>query len=240
MVIAPPSPVPPRNTASTQMDVHRSNGSHLAFPFVVAALVALFFSLGDSPEPNPQHLPPPPHLPAGLEPKHAQLLAEKALVAAVSRARVPSSKELILREEGERSGASLVATESVIVGKLYKYQLVERISPPEYAAGKRAIESADTSEARNPLLLLASPGRHYLTPWRSDGDDDGFFGGRYRLKNRFAKGNHGEVWHANGMAREAGAVGKTPQLEDFVLKRIFVERGEHLRRSGEREVCPWG
>mmetsp|Transcript_33411 Transcript_33411/g.73061 ORF Transcript_33411/g.73061 Transcript_33411/m.73061 type:complete len:1029 (-) Transcript_33411:23-3109(-) len=49
----------------------------------------------------------------------------------------------------------------------------------------------------------------------------------YRFGQRLGKGNFGEVWRAVSLEGSMGEV---------VLKRLFVKRGEHVRRSGEREI----
>lgn len=49
----------------------------------------------------------------------------------------------------------------------------------------------------------------------------------YRFGQRLGKGSFGEAWRA--MALDGS-------MREVVLKRLFVEHGEHVRRSGEREI----
>ena len=69
--------------------------------------------------------------------------------------------------------------------------------------------------------------------------------GKYRLNERFGQGSCGEVWRAHlttsgtSSHEESGggdkdSHGQVPKM--YILKRIFVERGEHVRLSGLREV----
>jgi len=71
---------------------------------------------------------------------------------------------------------------------------------------------------------------------------------RYHLEKKFAQGGQGEVWEAVDARRTntPSTNGETPPDEDktfsgappesFVLKRIFIERGEQYRLSGLREA----
>lgn len=49
----------------------------------------------------------------------------------------------------------------------------------------------------------------------------------YRFGQRLGKGAYGEVWR--GITLDGS-------MREVVLKRLFVERGEYVRRSGEREI----
>lgn len=50
---------------------------------------------------------------------------------------------------------------------------------------------------------------------------------RYNFGQRLGKGSFGEAWRA---------VTLDGSMKEVVLKRLFVEKGEHVRRSGEREI----
>ncbi|CAE8631033.1 unnamed protein product [Polarella glacialis] len=50
---------------------------------------------------------------------------------------------------------------------------------------------------------------------------------RYRFGQRLGRGSFGEAWRAMTL---------DGSMREVVLKRLFVERGEHVRRSGEREI----
>ncbi|CAJ1387519.1 unnamed protein product [Effrenium voratum] len=50
---------------------------------------------------------------------------------------------------------------------------------------------------------------------------------RYNFGPRLGKGSFGEAWRA---------VTLDGSMKEVVLKRLFVEKGEHVRRSGEREI----
>ncbi|CAK9082942.1 unnamed protein product [Durusdinium trenchii] len=50
---------------------------------------------------------------------------------------------------------------------------------------------------------------------------------RYNFGPRLGRGSFGEAWRA---------VTLDGSMKEVVLKRLFVEKGEHVRRSGEREI----
>lgn len=58
---------------------------------------------------------------------------------------------------------------------------------------------------------------------------------KYILTRNFAKGNFGEVWFARGRLKKAVGF-LDPIEEDFVLKRVFCEKGINHRESGKREI----
>lgn len=54
----------------------------------------------------------------------------------------------------------------------------------------------------------------------------------YRLKKKFAAGSHGEVWRAT----RPRVVDGQPSEQTFILKRLFVEKGELMVEMGLREA----
>jgi serine/threonine protein phosphatase PrpC/serine/threonine protein kinase len=54
-----------------------------------------------------------------------------------------------------------------------------------------------------------------------------FFNQFYELREKFNRGAHGELWRTTSLRHK---------MEDFVAKRIFIEKSEALRLSGLREI----
>ncbi|CAN0546245.1 unnamed protein product, partial [Ectocarpus sp. 12 AP-2014] len=56
--------------------------------------------------------------------------------------------------------------------------------------------------------------------------------GSYRLKRRFEGGSHGEVWRGVRL----GPDGKPSLADGYVLKRMLLEKGQHVLQAGIREI----
>ncbi|CAM9501869.1 unnamed protein product [Ectocarpus fasciculatus] len=64
------------------------------------------------------------------------------------------------------------------------------------------------------------------------GPEDNSAEGSYRLKRRFEGGSHGEVWRGVRL----GPDGKPSLADGYVLKRMLLEKGQHVLQAGIREI----
>jgi hypothetical protein len=116
------------------------------------------------------------------------------------------------------------------------------VLPPPPEADAAAPHGARAAQAYSPLpaegaaelvqlLLTLRPSTEAGLPHEAAGGAAGGERGSWRYERResVGVGAFGEVWRARGLGADGRAA-------SFVLKRVFVERGESVRLSGLREV----
>jgi len=214
------------------------------------------------PRPTPGRAPPTPRAAAaggGAEPAgrrgQTQLVARRgprarewALAAIEGRERRPAGAE-------DAPGAGAAAPEEVGAGpaapsrpKSFSFAALSIppsprfVLPPPPEADAAGPRGARAEQACGPapaggaaelvqLLLTLRPSTEAGLPHEAAGGAAGGERGSWRYERResVGVGAFGEVWRARGLGADGRAA-------SFVLKRVFVERGESVRLSGLREV----
>ena len=91
-------------------------------------------------------------------------------------------------------------------------------------AGRTCASESSSPSSDDTSVMITGPTLEYQCIMEYSTVNEIYVNEHYHLQRRFAGGSHGEIWRAeyNG--------------ETFILKRIFIEKGPHILRTGLREI----
>eukprot|EP00128_Syssomonas_multiformis_P006209 Colp12_sorted_trinity150504_noHs@9252 len=98
-----------------------------------------------------------------------------------------------------------------------------------YSLNTKAITSETEVASISETYELVEDSQGLVIASRSLQFEEDLLGEFYSFQEKFAKGGYGEVWRA---VRKFDV----PPKQTYILKRLFVEKGEHVRTSGLREI----